>query len=133
MGKIKEINKKFDLIEKYARILQKGLCGYLTKEGDKKTCDCKFLNDNFLDEKFSPMLGLSNGENTGCCEARSIIWEIQKIKKDYTQQILSLIEELEGKKKLEEATCLNCDRNIGQLDRDNIKKLVCICGQEYFG
>ena len=62
-------------IEKYAQIIQKGLCGYGTEQGPglqsgPEHCDCKFL--------CNPVGG---GEETGCCEARSIILAVREIRK----------------------------------------------------
>lgn len=49
---------------------QHELCAYGTREGDGKTCDCKF--SNFPGE-------LLSGEKTGCAEVRQLIWTLTEI------------------------------------------------------
>lgn len=68
----KEID--LDLIEKNARVLQKKLCVYGTTEGDNRVCDCKFSRNGDI----RPW---TSSEESGCAEAREIIWEIKKLKK----------------------------------------------------
>ena len=47
---------------------QQKLCAYGTREGDGKTCDCKYTRRMFLSEPFN-----LRGEITGCCEVRAAI------------------------------------------------------------
>lgn len=47
---------------------QNKLCAYGTREGDGRTCDCKYTRRMFLSEPFN-----LRGEITGCCEMRAAI------------------------------------------------------------
>lgn len=47
---------------------QNGACAYGTREGDGKTCDCKYTARLFLGGDVN--LG---GERTGCCELRAAV------------------------------------------------------------
>lgn len=66
-------------IDRCARVLQKSLCCYGTNEGDNRTCDCKFAFDAEKQEYKKQFEAGRMGEETGCAEARSIIWNIKKL------------------------------------------------------
>lgn len=59
----------FDLVE-MLKDKQHELCAYGTREGDGKTCDCKFAQ--FPGD-------LLSGEKTGCAEMRKAIWTLEEI------------------------------------------------------
>lgn len=83
-----ELKKLLNEIDTNARTLQKGLCCYSTIEGDNHTCDCKFAgSDTFFLGK------LTGYEQTGCCEARSIIWAIPKLKAFLAAERKAAVEE----------------------------------------
>ena|SRR5687768_4723922 len=60
-------------IKSCAETLQKSLCCYLTTEGDGRTCDCKFASAG------EERLRRGTSEQTGCCEARSILWNLKTL------------------------------------------------------
>jgi len=73
-----EIEEKVKEIDRCARILQKSFCLYGTTEGDKRTCDCKFAFDSEKQE-YKKELGNKFGEESGCAEARRIIWKLDEV------------------------------------------------------
>ena len=53
--------------------LQSSLCDYGTVHGDNRICDCKYVQapDKHLNRS-------RHSEETGCCEAREILIDIEK-------------------------------------------------------
>lgn len=78
----KEISASLLKIKQWAATLQKAACAYGTIEGSGGRCDCKFLDENTI--TFSLRCG--DIEQTGCCEARSILWEINKLSPSLKQE-----------------------------------------------
>lgn len=69
----KEIVDNLDKMLVYARMLQASRCGYGTKEGDGKQCDCKYLS---MEDGPPPRTAKQKrwlGEQNGCCEARALV------------------------------------------------------------
>lgn len=54
---------------------QHAVCAYGTREGDGKTCDCKYTDRMLLGESFE-----FRGERTGCCELRAAIQILEKMR-----------------------------------------------------
>ena len=63
-----------DLIEEL-KDRQNSVCAYGTREGDGMTCDCKYTDRMLLGEAFE-----LRGERTGCCELRSAVQILEKMK-----------------------------------------------------
>lgn len=56
---------------------QHRVCAYGTREGDGKTCDCKYTPRMFLSEDV-----VLRGETTGCCELRAAIQILEVLRKN---------------------------------------------------
>ena len=87
-----ETNKEIlaDLIE-YARFLQENLCSYGTKDGDGKSCKCKF-------SKNGKMRHMSES-GCGCAEARAILWGLERLEchieqkdKEHKERMIEVLE-----------------------------------------
>lgn len=70
-----EEKRLIEQIKQLSIILQSSLCAYGTKEGDGHMCDCKYSSDG------KTLKGFPH-EESGCAEARKIIWNCEKILKE---------------------------------------------------
>lgn len=66
----------FDRLIEQLKDEQHKRCAYGSREGDGRTCDCKYMPPMFMSDHF-----VLRGEVTGCCELRSAIWTLQLLQK----------------------------------------------------
>ena len=77
-----EILDSLEHSKSLATFLQQMLCAYQTTQGDEHSCDCKFATSmETINKQIKNKEGqkFPSGEKTGCCEARTIIREINRI------------------------------------------------------